>query len=33
MAAFDRAELDGVVQRWDQANKDCETERNWKPLA
>src|SRR5438128_1144868 len=33
MADFDRAELDEMVQRWVQANKDCEARRDWKPLA
>ncbi|MEV0062114.1 nuclear transport factor 2 family protein [Nocardia sp. NPDC050718] len=33
MAAFDRAELDEMVTRWLQANKDCEAEGDWRPLA
>ncbi|GAB2443361.1 nuclear transport factor 2 family protein [Nocardia tengchongensis] len=33
MADFDRAELDEMVRRWLQANKDCEAAGNWRPLA
>ncbi|WP_067814552.1 nuclear transport factor 2 family protein [Nocardia inohanensis] len=33
MADFDRAELDEMVRRWLQANKDCEAAGDWKPLA
>jgi hypothetical protein len=30
---FDRTELDEMVERWVQANKDCEANGDWKPLA
>src|SRR5262245_47820492 len=30
---FDRAELDEMVTRWEQANKDCEAAGDWRPLA
>ncbi|MTE14361.1 nuclear transport factor 2 family protein [Nocardia aurantiaca] len=33
MADFDRAELDEMVRRWLQANKDCEEKGDWRPLA
>ncbi|WP_216902636.1 nuclear transport factor 2 family protein [Nocardia alni] len=33
MAGFDRAELDEMVSRWLQANKDCEAAGDWRPLA
>ncbi|MGV9663977.1 nuclear transport factor 2 family protein [Nocardia niigatensis] len=33
MADFDRAELDEMVRRWLQANKDCEAAGDWRPLA
>ncbi|WP_330256376.1 nuclear transport factor 2 family protein [Nocardia sp. NBC_00565] len=33
MTDFDRAELDDMVQRWVQANKDCEAAGDWRPLA
>ena len=33
MASFERAELDTWVQKWLQANKDCEKAGDWRPLA
>ncbi len=33
MAGFDRDELDEMVARWLQANKDCEAAGDWRPLA
>ena len=33
MADFDRAELDEMVRRWLQANRDCEAAGDWRPLA
>ncbi|WP_040690200.1 nuclear transport factor 2 family protein [Nocardia vinacea] len=33
MADFDRAELDEMVRRWLQANRDCEAEGDWRALA
>ncbi|MRH91307.1 nuclear transport factor 2 family protein [Nocardia sp. SYP-A9097] len=33
MADFDRAELDEMVRRWLQANKECEAAGDWLPLA
>ncbi|WP_327098505.1 nuclear transport factor 2 family protein [Nocardia vinacea] len=33
MADFDRAELDEMVRRWLQANRECEAEGDWRPLA
>ena len=33
MASFPRAELDEMVQRWLDANRRCEEEGDWRPLA
>ncbi|HXS61458.1 MAG TPA: nuclear transport factor 2 family protein [Streptosporangiaceae bacterium] len=33
MPAFPRAELDEMVQRWLDANRDCERNGDWRPLA
>ena len=33
MAAYPRAELEEMVQRWIRANRDCEALGNWAPLA
>ncbi len=33
MTAYPRAELDEMVQRWIQANRDCEAAGDWGPLA
>jgi len=33
MATFDRAELDEMIARWIDANKQAEAEGDWKPLA
>ncbi|MGV9408408.1 nuclear transport factor 2 family protein [Nocardia sp. NPDC003693] len=33
MPDFDRAELDEMVRRWLQANKECEAAGDWRPLA
>ncbi len=33
MTAFERDELDEMVRRWLDANKRCEAESDWKPLA
>lgn len=33
MPGFDREELDEMVRRWLQANRDCEEKGDWRPLA
>jgi hypothetical protein len=33
MPAFPRAELDEMVERWLQANRDAEAAGDWKPMA
>ena len=33
MTAFPRAELEEMVERWLQANRDCEQRGDWRPLA
>ena len=30
---FERSELEEMVERWLQANRDCEAAGDWKPLA
>jgi hypothetical protein len=31
--SFDRAEMEEMVERWLQANRDCEAKGDWRPLA